>query len=302
MFRMKNASRGRKAGRHEAGGGQVSMLRVKNASGGSARNAWPAQAILSGMASGCGLLMRGARNARPAQSILGGLLLACLAAAPGAQSQAPGNQGEEPSAATQAEAAQAPAASQYQEGVHYARLPVPVDTDSPGRIEVVEVFSYACVHCYRLDPVLEDWIGKLPEDVAFLRVPAIFNQTWALFGRLFYAAEALGVQEQVHAPIFEATHQRGQDLRNLELAEKLFEQEAGVPPEDFRKALQSFDVHNRLRQADAKGRAYRLSGVPTLIVNGKYRIEIDMAGTQAGMLEIADFLIAQERALAQSPN
>ena len=257
MFRMKNASRGRKVGRHEAGVEQVSMLRTKNASGG------------------------GTCNARPAQSILAGLLLAFLAAAA---------------------AAQAPAAPQYQEGVHYARLPVPVDTDSPERIEVVEVFSYACVHCYRLDPVLEDWIGKLPEDVAFLRVPAIFNQTWALFGRLFYAAEALGVQEQVHAPIFEATHQRGQDLRNLESAEKLFEQEAGVPPEDFRKVLQSFDVHNRMRQADAKGRAYRLSGVPTLIVNGKYRIEIDMASTQAGLLKIADFLIAQERALAQSPN
>ena len=222
-----------------------------------------------------------ARNARPAQSILAGLLLAFLAAA---------------------SAAQPAAEPQYQEGVHYARLPVPVDTNSPDRIEVVEVFSYACVHCYRLDPILEDWIGKLPEDVAFLRVPAIFNQTWALLAWLFYAAEALGVQEQVHAPIFDATHRRGQDLRNLESAEKLFEQEAGVSPEDFRKALNSFDVHNRLRQADAKGRAYRLTGVPSLIVNGKYRIETEMASTQAGMLKIADFLIAQERASAQSPN
>ena len=244
----------------------------------------------------------GARKARPAASILAGLLWAFLAAASGAQSQAPGNQGEEPSAAIQADAAQAAAAPAYQEGTHYARLPVPVDTERPDRIEVVEAFSYACVHCYRLDPILEDWVGKLPEDVSFVRVPAIFNQNWAQFARLFYAAEALGVQEQVHAPIFDATHRRGLDLRNPESAAELFEREAGVSPEDFRKALESFGVHNRLRQADAKGRAYRLTGVPSLIVNGKYRIETEMASTQADMLKIADFLIAQERALAQSPN
>lgn len=215
-----------------------------------------------------------------------------------ARGQAPAGQGEGSGAAAQ----NASPPPQYQEGTHYARLPVPMDTESPGRIELVEVFSYACVHCYRLDPALEDWVGKLPEDVAFLRVPAIFNPTWALFARLFYAAEALGVQEQVHGPIFEAIHLRGLDLRKPELAAELFQREAGVPPEDFRKALESFGVHNRMRQADAKGRAYRLTGVPTLIVNGKYLIETEMANSQAAMLKIADFLIARERALAQSPN
>ena len=192
------------------------------------------------------------------------------------------------------------AAQEYTEGTHYHRLPVAVDTEDPTRIEVTEVFGYACVHCYRFDPILEEWRSGLPEDVAFRRVPAIFNETWATLARMFYAAETLGVGEQMHMPLFEAIHERGIDLRRPELAEQLFWLEGRVKAEDFRKALTSFGVVTRLRQADAQGRVYRVTGVPSLIVNGKYRIESGDAGGYAHMLRIADFLIAEERALAKA--
>ncbi len=183
----------------------------------------------------------------------------------------------------------------YEEGVHYYRLPVAVDTREADRIEVVEIFGYACVHCYRFDPILEDWRSDLPGDVAFRRVPAVFNETWALLGRMFYAAEALGVGEEMHMPLFEAIHRRGLDLRRIELAEELFEFEARVEPADFKAALNSFGVATRLKQADAQGRVYRVTGVPSLVVNGKYRIDSGDAGGYVGMLRIADFLIDMER-------
>ena len=97
-----------------------------------------------------------------------------------------------------------------QEGVHYERLPVPVDTADAGRVEVVEVFSYACIHCYTFEPYIEAWRAKLDDDVAFRRVPAVFSPQWGELARMFYAAEQLGVLEQVHGGIFEALHERGQ--------------------------------------------------------------------------------------------
>ena len=183
----------------------------------------------------------------------------------------------------------------YEEGVHYHRLPVAVDTRNPERIEVVEVFGYACIHCYRFDPIVEEWRSDLPDDVEFLRVPAVFNDTWALFARMFYAAEVLGVGEEMHMPLFEAIHQQGLDIRRIETAAELFEFEAGVAPEDFTAALDSFSVATRLKQADAQGRLYRVTGVPALVVNGEYRIDSGDAGGYEEMLRVADFLIDMER-------
>ncbi len=194
------------------------------------------------------------------------------------------------------EGQQAQSEPAFQEGWHYHRLPVDVEVEDPDRIEVTEVFGYACIHCYRFDPIIDEWQARLPDDVAFRRTPAVFNDTWKLLGRMFYAAQLLGVSEDVHMPLFQAIHERGLDLRRPETAERLFQLEGKVQPEDFRGAMSSFSVDTRLRQADALGRAYRVTGVPTLVVNGRYRIDIGDAGGFSGMLRIAEFLIAEERA------
>lgn len=203
-------------------------------------------------------------------------------------------------AALATEAAEAVQDENWQEGTHYAQLPVPIDTQTPGQIEVVEMFSYACIHCYDFDPYLEAWRATLPEDVAFRRIPAIFNDSWAMLAQVFYTAEVLGVGERLHMPLFRSIHDPEQalDLRKQEFLAQLFAEYGQVDPVDFNNAFGSFSVRSRVQQADAHGRAYRISGVPSLIVNGKYRVDGTMAGNNANMLKVVAYLLAQERAAA----
>lgn len=185
-------------------------------------------------------------------------------------------------------------AQEFEEGVHYTRLPVAVATADDTKVEVVEVFSYACIHCKNFDPELEAWRLEQPDSVDFRRVPAVFNETWAILARAFYAAEALGVGEQVHAPIFHAIHDRGIDLRRTELLAALFEEMAGVDPAEFEQVFASFSVRGRVQQADAQGRAYRVNGVPAMVVDGTYRVDARMAGSNERMLAVVEHLVAQQ--------
>ena len=189
----------------------------------------------------------------------------------------------------------AQAAEKYIEGTHYALLPVPVDPIGDEHIEVVEVFSYACIHCFNFDPFVEAWKEAQVEDVAFLRLPAIFSGDWELLAQAFYTAQTLGVLDDVHTGLFEGLHVRQEDLRRPELLAKLFAEQAEVSEEDFYTAHNSFSVRSRVQQAKAKGRAYQVSGVPAMIVNGKYRVDGRMAGGNAAMLEVVDFLVEKER-------
>ena len=188
------------------------------------------------------------------------------------------------------------AAEEFEEGVHYQRLPVNVETQDETKVEVVEVFSYACIHCKTFDPMLEAWRAEQTDEVDFHRVPATFNPTWALLAQAFYAADVLGVGEAVHAPMFDALHEQGIDLRDPSLMAALFHEAGNVAPEEFGQVFNSFSVRSRVQQADAHGRAYRVSGVPALIVDGIYRVDGRMAGNNARMLEVVDHLVAERRA------
>src|SRR5512139_32412 len=96
------------------------------------------------------------------------------------------------------------AAPKYVEGTHYIRLPQAVRTADPKRIEVMEVFWYGCIHCFHLEPLINDWKKTIKPDVDFQRSPAIWNQTMAVHAQAFYAAQALGVLEKIHGPLFSA--------------------------------------------------------------------------------------------------
>ena len=185
-------------------------------------------------------------------------------------------------------------------GTHYAVIDVPVATGleetAPAQVEVVEVFSYMCIHCYSFDPLLQRWEEEKPEGAAFSRLPAVFSDDWAVMARAFYTAEILGVAEQMHGPLFQVIHVMPQNIRSEQVMANLFYESAGVTEEAFSKAYNSFFVRSRVMQARSKSRAYGLNSVPTMIVNGKYRVGARMAGSNQGMLDVVDFLVQKELA------
>ena len=189
-----------------------------------------------------------------------------------------------------------PAAGQpFEEGTHYERLPIPVEPQNPYGIEVVEVFSYVCVHCFNFDPLLQQWVEEQPDDVEFRRVPAVFNPTWELFAKVFFSAEALRVSDKVHYPLFESLHVHGVDLRQPPLLARFFRDVGGVDARQFLDVFDSFSVDSRVRQARAQARMYRITSVPTMIVDGTYRVEIspEVEGTE--VLRVVDFLVDMAR-------
>ena len=192
-------------------------------------------------------------------------------------------------------------AQEFVEGEHYEVLPISVDAGEEGAVEVVEVFSYACIHCFNFEPSIEAWRERQDDTVTFNRLPAVFNADWELMAQAFYTAQTLGVGPAVHMPIFEGIHVNRQDLRRPELLSDLFESNAGVSTEDFETAYGSFSVRSRVEQAKAKVRAYRVTGVPSMIVNGKYRVDGRMAGSNTRMLEVVDYLVKREQAALTAP-
>ncbi|MEM7101048.1 MAG: thiol:disulfide interchange protein DsbA/DsbL [Pseudomonadota bacterium] len=194
-----------------------------------------------------------------------------------------------------AESAEESAPKNFVAGQHYKVLDVPVKTPDPSKVEVVESFSYMCVHCFNFDPYVEAWKRMQEGDVDFKRMPASFNPDWELMAHAFYTAETLGITAQVHEHIFDGLHNKRQDLRKPENLRVLFSEIAGVSEEDFAAAYNSFSVQGRVRQSNAKTRAYRVTGVPTMIVNGKYLVDGTSAGGNIAMLHVVDFLIDLER-------
>ncbi len=183
-------------------------------------------------------------------------------------------------------------AQPFVEGTDYVVLPEPVRTRDATKIEVVELFWYGCPHCYHLEPLSKAWQAKKPADVDFWRSPAIFNERWALHAQAFYAAEVLGVGEKVHGPLFEALAANPKGLADVEQIADFFATQ-GVKKEDFMGAWASFGVQSALKQAEARQRAYQVSGTPALIVNGKYRVT---ARSLEQIFPVVDFLVEKERA------
>lgn len=183
----------------------------------------------------------------------------------------------------------------FEEGVHYDVISPAIRTPDPGKIEVVEFFWYGCSHCFTFEPMISQWKKTLAEDVEFRPTPAMWNPAMELHARAFYAAEALGVGETIHPAIFQAMNVDREPLKSEQELAELFEAN-GVSAEDFTKAFNSFGVSSQVRQASARARAAKLTGTPSMMVDGKYFISTRKAGSQANMLKLADYLVAKERA------
>ena len=183
----------------------------------------------------------------------------------------------------------------YEEGTHYVALENPIRTADPSRVEVTEYFSYGCGHCFAFDPLITTWSRSLDEGVLFNRTPAVWNKAYEVYAQTYYTAETLKVLDRSHMALFEAIHTERRSLQEPRAMAEYFSQ-FGVDPVEFANTYKSFGVSASVQKAVARGRAYKARGVPTLIVNGKYRIEGQMAGSNMNMLRIAEYLIEKERA------
>jgi protein dithiol oxidoreductase (disulfide-forming) len=184
-------------------------------------------------------------------------------------------------------------ASAENTGDGYEVLTPAQPVQNPAKIEVMEFFWYGCPHCYHLEPAVQEWLKSKPENVEFIRQPAIFSELWGKHAKIYYTAEALGIVDKVHKPIFDAIQNKNPKLDTEEEIAKFFAS-YGVKDEDFRNAFNSFAVDAKLRQAGGMGKRYNITGVPTIIVNGKYRVTAQSAKTQENMLPVTDKLIQME--------
>lgn len=184
----------------------------------------------------------------------------------------------------------------YVAGTHYEELPAPVRTNDADKIEVLEVFWYGCGHCFRFQPLVDNWAENAADDVDYVRYPAIWNELMKVHAQAYYTAEALDVVEDVHGPIFEAINLQNNRLQNERQLAALFSSH-GVSEEDFSRAFNSFPVRTRVNQAESRMQQYQIRSTPNVIVNGKYLVTTnDAVRTQQDMLAVVDFLVAQERA------
>ncbi|MEX2523767.1 MAG: thiol:disulfide interchange protein DsbA/DsbL [Gammaproteobacteria bacterium] len=184
------------------------------------------------------------------------------------------------------------AADPYEEAYRQISPTQPTQTDD--KIEVVEIFWYGCPHCYDFEPHIERWHENAPDDVAFRRMPAVLNQSWIPHARAYYTAAKLGVLEQIHKPLFDALHRERKrifsesDLRDFFVSR-------GVDGGDFTRVYNSNEVETKIKQAYFMARNYKLTGVPSVVVNGKYMTSASMTGTYEKLIQVIDHLVEKER-------
>jgi thiol:disulfide interchange protein DsbA len=181
------------------------------------------------------------------------------------------------------------------EGVQYKTLKPAVPTNvAPGKVEVVEVFWYACGHCYLLEPKLAAWDKKgKPAYVELVRMPAVWNDLLKLHARLFYTIEILG-KPQLHDEAFREINVKRNRLDTPEKIEAFFTSR-GVSKAEFDKAFAGFAVESKLAKAADLNRRYRIVSTPTVIVNGKYVTDAAMAGGEEQLFQAITTLAAREK-------
>jgi len=185
-------------------------------------------------------------------------------------------------------------AEEYVAGRHYEILDSPSVTRDPSKVEVVEVFWFGCNHCFALESYILPWKKTLPKDVDYWKSHATWNPTLKIHARLFYSAKALGIEDKIVSGAFTAIQREGRFLTgNSEL--EYFFKGFGVEKEKYLSVSNSFGVNNAVKQADNRMRQWTITGVPTLIVNGKYKVSGTREVGTDRLLDVVDFLIEKER-------
>ena len=179
---------------------------------------------------------------------------------------------------------------EFVEGGHYELLSEVQPVQTGDKIEVVELFWYRCPHCFKLEPYLVKWLENIPANAEYVPIPAVLNQNWVLHGRAYYTFEALGLLSQLHGKFFDAIHKERKQFKTPEDIAKWVEQQ-GADGDSFLNTYNSFAVNSKIQFANIMGQKYGISGVPAIIVDGKYRTSVSMAGSHDKLISLINFLI-----------
>jgi thiol:disulfide interchange protein DsbA len=201
------------------------------------------------------------------------------------------------------------AQTQWQAGRHYTLIPVQRTQVPPGKIEVLEVFSYGCPACNTFRPAIKEMQAKLPRNAQIAYLPASWNtaENWPTFQRAYITAQQLGVADKAHEAMYDAIWTHGQlavldrntgrplrKLPSMEDVAKFYEKTTGVKAADFVAASRSFTVDTKIRQAESQIKAMGVASTPTMVVNGKYRVNTENLRTMDEIIGVISFLVAKE--------
>jgi len=182
----------------------------------------------------------------------------------------------------------------YRAGVHYEIVDNPTTVRDPSKIEVTEVFWFGCNHCYALEPYIARWKKDVPADVAFIKSPATWNEMLKTHANIYYTAKALGIEQQFVPAAFNTIQNEGRMLTgNTEL--EYYFRGFDIDRNKYKAVSTSFGVRNAVEQADKKMKQWKVTGVPSLIVNGKYKVSASRAVRTDQLFDVVDFLVEKER-------
>ncbi len=178
----------------------------------------------------------------------------------------------------------------------YEQIKPAQQTESKGKVEVVDIFWYGCPHCFDFLPVMEAFEKNKPEYVEIRRMPAIFRKSWEPHARAYYTANVLGVTDKIHRALFEAIHKENKKMETTDELRALFESH-GVSAKDFDETFNSFAVDGLVRKSQQMQQAYGVRGTPAVVINGKYRTSGSQAGSYQNVVKVIEALAEQEKAL-----
>lgn len=168
------------------------------------------------------------------------------------------------------------------------------NTSDPEKVEVMEFFWLGCPHCYSFEPTIAKWEKDIPDNVVFVREAPPLNPSWEQHSRGFYAAQLMGQEQAFVDAMFKAIHEEGERMRDpkdiADLAAEL-----GMDKDKFLKTMQSFAVQAKMNRSIQLAKSSGISGVPAIIVNGKYRTSAQLAGGNAGIIDVINKTVGIEK-------
>lgn len=186
-------------------------------------------------------------------------------------------------------------AEEYTAGQHYEVLPEKLPTNYRGEEagEIMEIFSYSCIHCFNLEPFVQSWKQSKPDDIRFTPVPVMFSPRQAPEVKAYYASELLGINDESHRATYNEIHINRNRLSSDEDFAEFFTR-FGVSEEEYMKMAGSFAVSVKVNQATKITEMSQVQGTPSLVVNGKYLVSGQTAGGNEKMFDVAEWLIRRD--------